>query len=111
MKFGLVEVIDRSVGNQKIVNGDDLFTDHSFVTLASNPIARAMVAAGKTTRNWEASRAARLNRTLHGQVFEDRLTLERSENLTTKNFQKISVFTLIVTGCGVGVKLCAVNTT
>ena len=111
VKLGFIQVINRSISNQQVINGDDLFADHAFVTLTGDEVTRTVVAAGETTRDREACALARRDGALHGQVFEDRLTIESSQNFSRKDFQEVGVFTLIVTGGGASVILNAVNTT
>ena len=69
------------------------------------------MAAAETARDWEACRFARGDAALHREIFEDRITIEGGQNFTTKNFQEVSVFTLVVTGGRTSVVLNAVNTT
>ena len=111
MQFGLIEVVDASVGDQQVIDGDDLFADHSFVALTGDPVTRTVEAARETTRDGEACTLTRRDAALHGQIFEDRLTVEGGQNFPRKDFEKVSVFTLVVAGGRTSVVLNAVNTT
>jgi hypothetical protein len=54
---------------------------------------------------------ARRDRALHGQVLENRLTIEGRQNFTREDFKEVSVFSFVVAGGRTSVVLNAVNTT
>ena len=111
MKFGFIEIVDGSISNQQVINSDDLFANHAFVTLAGDEVTRTVVAAREATSDWERSGFARRDRALHGQVLENRLTVEGRQNFTRKDFKEVRVFSFVVAGGRTSVVLNAVNTT
>ena len=111
MQLGFIQVIDGSISDQQVINGDDLFANHALVTLTGDPITRTVVTAGKTTSDREACALARRDGALHGQIFEDRLTIKSGQNFSRKDFQEISVLFLVVAGGGTCVVLNAVKPT
>ena len=111
VQLGFIQVIDGSISDQQVINGDDLFANHALVTLTGDPITRTVVTAGETTSDREACALARRDGALHGQIFEDRLTVERGQNFAREDLKEISVFLFKVAGGGTCVVLNAVKTT